>query len=165
MLLRALRRGDAVKLSTYFNAIVDEDTFITHNTKESLRKERICVCEHVRDMRKKKQIHIVAVFGKRIVAYSDIRRKIGKQAHAGELGIMVAKDFRNEGMGTILLQEMIRLAKEALELKVLSLTMFANNSQAQHVYEKLGFRVCGAIPKEILHRGKYVDGVLMVMEL
>jgi len=36
---------------------------------------------------------------------------------------------------------------------------------AQHVYRKVGFREVGRIPKEFCRDGKYIDHVLMAMEL
>jgi len=46
-------------------------------------------------------------------------------------------------------------------LEVLTLTAFASNKRAIHVYEKVGFVQTGLIPKKHLKDGKYTDEVIM----
>jgi RimJ/RimL family protein N-acetyltransferase len=46
-------------------------------------------------------------------------------------------------------------------LKVLTLSVFASNKRAFHVYEKVGFVQTGVIPKSVFKEGKYVDEILM----
>ena len=46
-------------------------------------------------------------------------------------------------------------------LRVLTLTAFASNKRAIHVYEKAEFLQTGLIPKKLLKQGKYVDEVIM----
>jgi RimJ/RimL family protein N-acetyltransferase len=50
-------------------------------------------------------------------------------------------------------------------LKIIVLDVFATNSRARHVYEKVGFREVGKIPKGISKDGGYIDLVRMALEL
>ena len=50
---------------------------------------------------------------------------------------------------------------EKMGMKVLTLTAFASNKRAIHVYEKVGFVQTGLIPKKHLKEGKYIDEVIM----
>ena len=43
--------------------------------------------------------------------------------------------------------------------------MFSNNERARHVYEKVGFKETGRIPKGLYRNGKFIDDVIMVKEL
>ena len=46
-------------------------------------------------------------------------------------------------------------------MKILTLTAFASNKRATHVYEKVGSMQTGLIPKKHLKQGKYIDEVIM----
>jgi RimJ/RimL family protein N-acetyltransferase len=50
-------------------------------------------------------------------------------------------------------------------LKVLTLSAFASNKRAIHVYEKIGFAQTGLIPKKHFKEGKYIDEVIMTRVL
>jgi RimJ/RimL family protein N-acetyltransferase len=50
-------------------------------------------------------------------------------------------------------------------LKMVELYVFSTNERAMHLYEKVGFRVTGKIPKEICRRGTFIDHIIMVKEL
>jgi len=45
------------------------------------------------------------------------------------------------------------------------LTVFDSNLRARHVYEKVGFREVGKMPKAIRQGDEYVDEVCMAKEL
>jgi len=50
-------------------------------------------------------------------------------------------------------------------LKILTLTVFATNKIAIHVYKKVGFKEVGRIPKAIYRNEKYIDRIIMVKEI
>ena len=50
---------------------------------------------------------------------------------------------------------------QKMGLKVLTLTAFATNKRAIHVYEKVGFVQTGAIPKKHFKEGKYIDEIIL----
>lgn len=56
--------------------------------------------------------------------------------------IVTRKDKRNQGIGSLLLENLINLAKET-KLASLTLEVNENNSSAIHLYEKFGFSTLG----------------------
>jgi RimJ/RimL family protein N-acetyltransferase len=50
-------------------------------------------------------------------------------------------------------------------LKLLTLSVYATNERAKHVYQKLGFVETGRIPKKFFKEGKYVDEITMAEAL
>ena len=56
--------------------------------------------------------------------------------------IVTRKDKRNQGIGSLLLEKLINLAKET-KLASLTLEVNENNSSAIHLYEKFGFSKLG----------------------
>jgi RimJ/RimL family protein N-acetyltransferase len=50
-------------------------------------------------------------------------------------------------------------------IEILYLEVFSSNSRAHHVYEKLGYRETGIIPKGAKRNGEYIDMIQMVKEI
>jgi RimJ/RimL family protein N-acetyltransferase len=65
-----------------------------------------------------------------------------KLAHQCEFGIIVAPGFRNKGIGSDLLKNLIHLAKEYFKIELLHLQVYAKNP-AIHLYQRFGFREFG----------------------
>ncbi len=85
-----------------------------------------------------------------------------KLSHTAEFGMGVLKDYRNMGIGAMLIREMIAWAEKNERLEKLTLQVFANNEKAIHLYKKFGFREEGRLPKAIKNlNGEYIDNVMM----
>ncbi len=86
-------------------------------------------------------------------------------AHRGSIGIALKLRFTGLGLGPIMLERILEKMKEC-GLEQAELDVFATNARAIHVYEKLGFRECGRIPKAAKYDdGTYADEVHMVRSL
>ena len=64
-----------------------------------------------------------------------------------------------------MLNKLIQEAKDSLGLKLLTLTVFANNPRARNLYNKVGFKEAGIIPNSIYYKGEYIDQIMMHKEL
>ncbi len=83
--------------------------------------------------------------------------------HVGVLGVLVHRDHRGRGVGTALLDAAIARCRGKFEL--VRLSVFATNVRAKALYERLGFRTVGRVPRAY-HRGtEYIDEELMVLDL
>ena len=76
--------------------------------------------------------------------------------NADIMNIVVKKSWRNQGVGNLLLNNLISICKD-LNLLSLSLEVNEDNLPAIHLYEKFGFRNIG-VRKNYYH-GK--DGIIM----
>jgi len=65
-----------------------------------------------------------------------------KFAHQCLLSIIVAEDYRNKGIGTALMEELIKNAKEKFHLEILHLEVYGGNP-AINLYRRLGFKEFG----------------------
>jgi RimJ/RimL family protein N-acetyltransferase len=108
---------------------------------------------------------LVAVVEGRAVGLCTVDRKGPSQelGHLGVLGIMVGKAHRRHGLGRALLREVIARAPSRFEL--LELAVFATNTHARALYESVGFRAWGHLPKGVRRNGRYTDVDYMVLEL
>lgn len=87
-----------------------------------------------------------------------------KLKHQSLFSIMIDKDHRGQGLGTILLENLIRFAKEEHNIEVLHLEVYDGNP-AIGLYKKMGFKEYGRHPLFIKLEDGYVDKVLMQREL
>jgi RimJ/RimL family protein N-acetyltransferase len=61
-----------------------------------------------------------------------------KLAHQCEFGIIVGEGYRNKGVGSQLIKNLIHLAKNYFKIELLHLQVYAENP-AQNLYSRLGF--------------------------
>jgi RimJ/RimL family protein N-acetyltransferase len=81
--------------------------------------------------------------------------------HAATLGISVAKDYRDQGIGRTLMQTAIDWVKINLVLKRIELYVVTSNQPAIHLYEAFGFIQEGHRRKALFRDGQYHDDLLI----
>jgi len=94
----------------------------------------------------------------RIVALATLGFQQGvSRRHRAEFDIVVHDDYQGRGLGTILTQHMIELARKR-GLRKVYLKTSTQNLRAIHVYEKMGFRIEGRLVMEHYHHLKQEYG-------
>jgi len=89
-----------------------------------------------------------------------------KTKHRASIGIALIRDFWNQGIGTKMFEEMIRLAESREDVMQIELEFVEGNSRARHLYEKMGFRIAGVHPNAIrLKDGTLLNNYLMIKEI
>ena len=107
-------------------------------------------------------VYLFAFCQEQLVGRVSLNLDSGVQRHQGELGISVRQGFRNLGLGRVMIEEVLELASQNLPgLEQAWLTTFANNDRALHLYQKLGFREFGRLPRGIKRGEEYCDFVYM----
>jgi RimJ/RimL family protein N-acetyltransferase len=95
----------------------------------------------------------VAVADDSIIGWCDIRRDpTPVYSHVGHLGMGVAKVHRGQGLGRQLIEAALADARSK-NFERVELSVYARNTRARALYEKVGFRLEGT-----RLRGKKVDG-------
>lgn len=89
-----------------------------------------------------------------------------KTRHRASVGIALLKEFWNQGIGTRMFQELIRLAEAREEVTQMELEFIEGNDRARHLYEKMGFRIAGVHPNAVrLKGGTLLNIYLMIKEI
>ena len=89
-----------------------------------------------------------------------------KTRHRARVAIALLKAYWNQGIGTRLFQEMIRIAEENENILQMELDFVEGNSRARALYEKMGFRITGVKPNAIrLKDGTLLNEYSMVREI
>jgi len=84
-----------------------------------------------------------------------------RMRHSASIGIMVHKDYQNQGVGSALMSTLLDIADNWLMLVRVELCVYADNARAIHLYEKLGFQKEGIKRKAAIRNGEYVDELMM----
>jgi putative acetyltransferase len=85
--------------------------------------------------------------------------------HSAVLGLSVRQGWRRRGVGTYLMTRAIRWAREGDVLSRIELFVYARNHGAIHLYERFGFQVEGRRRRAVLHKGEYLDDLLLALLL
>lgn len=165
VILRTPRWEDLDDLVELINSLVEEGVEIEFETKKTRDEEVDWLSRAIAQLEKDEALYIVAEVDGRVVASSGItKRRFHCENHVGDLGILIKSGYRDVGIGSKMMKTLIDQA-DVMGLKILTLTVFATNMRAIHVYEKVGFKETGRIPKGIYRKGKYLDRVIMTKEI
>lgn len=147
----------------FVNNLAKEDTFLSfHPGKEiSREEEEAWLKSNLQSIENKTLFIYWAIYNGRIVGAVDIRRGNSvREWHIGTIGLMVAQDFRGEGLGKFLLESILIKAKE-MGIRTAVLGLFSDNEIAKNLYEKLGFVEYGVLPDGVYRQNKFSDHLLM----
>lgn len=109
-------------------------------------------------------VKLVALLEDEVVGYSELITypNVPRHRHAGEINmIMVREGWQGRGIGRQLMGAMIDLAEQWLQITRLSLTVWADNENAIHLYQQIGFTIEGTMPAYVFRAGGYVDAHIM----
>ena len=126
------------------NLISDFDNFWTYQIlKEELESEN--------------SSYLIARMNDEIIGFAGIKVVLDE---ADIMNIVIKKNYRNQGIGTLLLKNLISLAK-SLNSNSLSLEVSEKNLPAIHLYQKFGFESLG------VRKNYYQDknGIIMTKKL
>lgn len=163
-LIREVKVEDAEKLIEYVNRVSGESDNLTFGLGEfemTVEKE----IEFIKSLEEDdNSIMLLAMDGDEIagqVHYGGGKRK--RLKHVGEFGITVREDYWGQGIGRILLEEMIKWAKASPYCEKINLKVRDDNLKAIALYRKLGFKVEGLLKRDMKINGEFVDCLFMGM--
>ncbi|NOZ06224.1 MAG: GNAT family N-acetyltransferase [Chloroflexi bacterium] len=158
--LRPAREEEAGELLTLVNEVAAEGIYIgTEKLLLGLDEERQFIRDALENPRK---LLIVAEAGGKIVAISSIfAGSFGlKDRHVGTLGMLVAKPYRELGLGTTMMTYLLAWAR-AVGLEKVDLEVFSTNQRAINLYRKFGFIEEGRRRRAFRLLDRYADDVMM----
>ncbi|MFH1894605.1 MAG: GNAT family N-acetyltransferase [Patescibacteria group bacterium] len=168
--IRKISKNDlrnAKKLQDFINSFVDEDAQIMMNEKVLLEEERKWLKAKLESIKKRKAVFLIAEHNNTVAGTTGIDSGIWRQSHVGNFGITIKKGYRGIGLGTYLIEEIIKLAKKELKPKpkIIRLDVFPTNKPAIRLYRKCGFKKVAKIPRQIYFKGKLHDEIIMLLYL
>lgn len=89
-----------------------------------------------------------------------------KSFHRTRVAIALLCKFWNNGIGSKMFSELIRIAESRAGVEQIELEYIEGNSRARALYEKFGFRIVGVHPDAIkLKDGTHLNEYLMIKKL
>ena len=163
LLVRSARSDDADQIVVLKAAIMAEDVYTLTSPGEftpSTERERQKIGECAEQSG---YLYLVAEVAGRVVGQLEFENgRWRKTAHAGMLSVYVDRDWRERGVGTILLRSLLDWAAAHPLIEKVTLAVFSSNSRAIAAYKKCGFAEEGRCARDMkLDSGEYVDSVLM----
>ncbi len=166
-LIRYPTMDDVQAMQNFINELSREQTFITYQGEQvTLEAEKEYLNKQLKRIDENKTVQLLVFSKDKLIGLCTVDLAERTSSHQGVLGIMVVKDFRGEGIGRKLMETALLEAKKNLGgLKLVTLGVFGCNISARGMYEKLGFKEYGSLPKGVLYKGQYVDHVYMYKEV
>ena len=88
----------AREYQNFINDLIEEDTYILMNKKQTLKDEQNWVKKVAKDVKGKKRVTVIARDGNKIVANTEVELRSFKQNHIGKFGIAIRKGYRGIGL-------------------------------------------------------------------
>jgi len=164
VVLRSIKWEDLDDCLEFINSLVEEGANILRDTKVSKEEEAEWLGRRLACIEKGEIMDVVAEVDGKMVANSEVEKRSGSMSHIGYLGIAIKSDYRRIGIGTKIMQTLIKKSKKA-GLKILVLDVFDINEAAKALYKKMGFKEAGKISNGIYKNNRYIDLVRMTLEL
>ena len=106
-------------------------------------------------------IHVVALAGRDVVGWCDLRPKAAvTQRHSAVLGMGVVAEYRGQGVGARMLATTLELG-EARGVRRVELVVRADNAPAIALYRRFGFEIEGTCRQYLTIDGVDHDALLM----
>jgi RimJ/RimL family protein N-acetyltransferase len=149
-----LRLGKSIMSEQIFSLTQPEELTLTLEQEQKWLESNIQNENH---------LIIVAEVSENIVGQLDFSNGHKKRnAHTGEFGMGVHKDYRGLGIGSLLLSALIEWTKNHPNIEKVNLCVHSTNDRAIAMYKKHGFQMEGLRTKDLKYQNNtYVDTVLM----
>jgi RimJ/RimL family protein N-acetyltransferase len=159
--IRPFQISDLESFNTTLNAVCAERRYLASVDGFSLEESR----QFIQSRLDGEIIQQVATVGTQVVGWRDIIPYPEQGfTHVARLGMGLLKDYRGCGIGTKLLKACLAQARDT-PLEKVELQVFADNTAAIALYQKLGFQSEGCKQRGRKIDGQYQDIVLMALML
>jgi RimJ/RimL family protein N-acetyltransferase len=135
MTIRQPTRKDAGDLANLIDEVARERRFLASTKGFSAES----TASFIESLRTSNGVHLIALHNETIIGWCDISPlQYEGMLHVGKLGMGVAREFRQKGIGKRLLFDSINTAFE-LGYERIELEVFASNIGAISLYKRSGF--------------------------
>ena len=162
LIIRPLIKEDEKALHNYFLKLPSEEVA---RLKDDITDPGL-ISKWIFDLDYDVVLPLVALDNDRIVANGTLKfNSVGWRKHQGEIRATVDPEYREKGLSTILIENLIEIAKK-MGLEQLTAELAPTFDEAYFLFEKLGFKEASVLKNFIKDQeGRYEDLVVMVMDL
>lgn len=163
IMFRVLNQQDNENLLNLFREAPEEDVrFLKQNVKD---EKLVKSWTDNTDYQKVLPLVAVDLDGNRLVADATLHRGRHAAKHIGEIRIFVSRLFRNRGLGSLMLDELINIAKKE-NYQILKAEIIADNKRVLKAFRSKGFETKCILDDYFLRKdGMTHDVVLLTRSL
>lgn len=167
IIVRYPKSSDAKAMHEYINTLSKERTFIRFQGEEiSFNEETKFLKKQLQKITKNMSVQLLVFSNENLIGISGIEMGEKIDKHNGIFGISIAKDYRKEGIGSLLMKLVIDEAiKNMPQMEIITLGVFGNNHIAKKMYDEFGFREYGNLPNGVKLPDGYVDHIYMYKKI
>jgi L-phenylalanine/L-methionine N-acetyltransferase len=152
---------DAASFHRMFRAVVAEGRFLRSETPHGSVRHYRRVFRSPWTQDQASLVAIDASDGTTVIGHLNISREEHPATrHVASLGMAVAAEWRRRGVGSALLREALRWARE-VGVEKLALSVYPDNVAARRLYERFGFREEGRLSGHSKKSDGYRDELVM----
>lgn len=166
VIIREAQSEDAQGVLNYLKFITNETSNLLLTPEEMAQKKLTDEINLLEESSKSSEnLFLLATKDEKIIGTANMKSFLRKRiSHRGTFGISVLKEFSDQGIGSMLLAEIINYAK-SINLEILELEVRTDNIPAIHLYKKFGFKEYRLYENFFKIDHKYYDGTLMLLVL
>jgi ribosomal protein S18 acetylase RimI-like enzyme len=167
VMVRYPTMDDAQLLMDFINTVSLEHVSIRMQGEQMTFEQEVQYVDNTLEkMKQGNEVKLLVFVADELVATGDITRGIMTGRHIGNFGIVVAQQFRGQGIGKKLMELLFQTARTELAgVTMITLEVFARNSIARRFYEHMDFVQYGVLPKGIQLSDGFDDALLMYRAL
>jgi len=158
----AIRRAtlrDAEAIISILEGIASERIYTAINKPWSAGELR----RHLVSLSEREAIHVAEERMTEIIGYQTLELwapTLDSMAHVGEVGTFLRPECRRRHVGQALFHTTVEFARKRDYLKFVALVR-SSNAAAQAFYQRLGFRECGRLTRQVRIGGLEDDEIIM----
>ncbi|MBZ9621447.1 GNAT family N-acetyltransferase [Clostridium sp. FP2] len=162
LILRKPIIEDAKRMIEYLNIVGGESENLLFS-KDEFRLTVEQEIEHIKSISTgANTLMVLGIINNKIVSIAQISSPNRKRiAHNSDVSISVKKEYWKNGIGSAVMEELIRFAKENDTIRNISLGVKASNKNAIMMYQKCGFEKIGVHKNYFNINGNFDDEILM----
>jgi RimJ/RimL family protein N-acetyltransferase len=150
--------SDAAAQAEYAGAIVEEAKYIRMNKKPALAEEKKWLKGYMDSIASCDAVLIMVVVNGELGGIANAKKLVGNSNHVAEFGISLREKFTGMGIGSRLMSAVEKECNR-IGVEIIMLSCDSCNARAVHVYQKMGFRRFGTLPKGSKRKDGYHDEI------
>ena len=162
-IIRRATEADAAGVVAILQRIASERIFSAIDQPWSVEEER----SYLKSLSPREVVYVGVAASGEIIGFQSLdlwAPTLNSMAHVAQLGTFILPEWRRCGVGNALFRRTVAFAREAGYRKVV-IFVRASNGSAQAFYERLGFRPCGRLTRQVRIEEQEDDEILMELFL
>ena len=157
--IRRATEADAGEIIAILEGVASERIYTAIDRPWSAEQQRA----YLSMLSAREAIHVAETACGVIIGYQTLElwaRTLDSMAHVGQIGTFIRPERRRRGIGQALFQSTVNHARKHDFLKFV-IQVRSSNTSAQAFYQRLGFRECGRLARQVRIGDQEDDEIIM----